>query len=82
VGHRSAEQEVCPACGGPGRDRNYRIESFDLFRCRLCRTEYLVQSPDREPVESTYWDGYKFELYATDLVQANYEPGRGRFWPA
>jgi len=32
-----------------------------------------VQSPDRDPVESTYWDGYKFELYATDLVQANYE---------
>ena len=73
VGHRSTEQEQCPACGGPGRDRSYRIESFDLFRCRLCATEYLVQSPDRDPVDSTYWDGYKFELYATDLVQANYE---------
>ncbi|MCX6526105.1 MAG: hypothetical protein NTX58_15285, partial [Actinobacteria bacterium] len=47
VGHRSTEQEQCPACGGPGRDRSYRIESFDLFRCRLCATEYLVQSPDR-----------------------------------
>jgi 2-polyprenyl-3-methyl-5-hydroxy-6-metoxy-1,4-benzoquinol methylase len=66
-------EEGCPACGGPGRDRRYRIESFDLFRCRLCSTEYLVQSPDRAPVETTYWDGYKFELYADEVVQSEYE---------
>lgn len=65
--------ERCPACGGPGRDRRYRIDSFDLFRCTLCATEYLVQSPDRPPVETTYWDGYKFELYSDEVVQAEYE---------
>lgn len=63
----------CPACGGPGRDRRYQIESFDLYRCTLCATEYLVQSPDRPPVDVTYWDGYKFELYSDEAVQADYE---------
>lgn len=73
MGHTGERDTSCPACGGPGKDRRYRIDSFDLHRCTLCRTEFLVQSPDREPVEVTYWDSYKFEVYADDLVQSEYE---------
>ena len=69
----SARGEKCPACGGPGRSRNYEVDDFDLYRCRLCRTEFLVQSPDRPPVENIFWDRYKFELYANPAVQAEYE---------
>ena len=63
---------ACPACGGPGRDRHYRIEDADLYRCRLCATEYLVPNATRPPA-ATYWDAYKFELYADDAVQDEYE---------
>lgn len=63
----------CPACAGPGKDRRYRIDQYDLFRCRSCRTEFLVQNDRREPVPYTYWDSYKFEIYADDQVQADYE---------
>jgi 2-polyprenyl-3-methyl-5-hydroxy-6-metoxy-1,4-benzoquinol methylase len=62
----------CPACGGPGRDRRYQVEGLDLYRCRLCRTEYFVQRPDREFAKN-YWDGYKLAIYADDLVKAEYE---------
>lgn len=62
----------CPACGGPGRSRRYRVEHFDLHRCALCRTEFLHESPDRPRVEVTYWDTYKFEIYANDAVRDEY----------
>ena len=63
----------CPACGGSGRSRKYQIDHYDLYRCTLCRTEFLVESGDRPPVGRTYWDAYKFELYANDAVQSEYE---------
>jgi 2-polyprenyl-3-methyl-5-hydroxy-6-metoxy-1,4-benzoquinol methylase len=64
---------ICPACGAPGKDRHYEIEHYDLFKCAACRTEVLVPSSDREPVEHTFWDDYKFEIYGDDKVQAAYE---------
>jgi 2-polyprenyl-3-methyl-5-hydroxy-6-metoxy-1,4-benzoquinol methylase len=64
--------EDCPACGGPGRDRGYQVEGLDLYRCRLCRTEYFVRRPGREHTKD-YWDGYKLDLYADEVVQAEYE---------
>jgi 2-polyprenyl-3-methyl-5-hydroxy-6-metoxy-1,4-benzoquinol methylase len=64
---------ICPACGAPGKDRHYEIEHYDLFKCAACRTEFLVPSSDREPVEHTFWDDYKFEIYGDDKVQAAYE---------
>jgi 2-polyprenyl-3-methyl-5-hydroxy-6-metoxy-1,4-benzoquinol methylase len=66
-------EPTCPACGGPGKDRHYRIEHFDLHRCRHCRTEFLVVNDARTAVGITYWDGYKFEIYADDEVRADYE---------
>lgn len=63
----------CPACGGPGRDRHYRIEQYDLHRCADCRTEFLVVDDERDAVAVTYWDSYKFEIYADKEVQADYE---------
>jgi SAM-dependent methyltransferase len=63
----------CPACGGPGRDRRYQVEGLDLYRCRLCRTEYFVQRPDRASFSKLYWDGYKLAIYADDQVKAEYE---------
>jgi transposase-like protein len=47
---------TCPACSGPGKDRKYRIDQYDLFRCRTCRTEFLVQNDERDAVPYTYWD--------------------------
>lgn len=64
---------TCPACSGPGKDRKYRIDQYDLFRCRSCRTEFLVQNDERDAVPYTYWDSYKFEIYADEQVQADYE---------
>lgn len=74
-GPRAPKSEMarsCPACGGDGRDRRYRVEGRDLLRCELCRTEYLVESGAEVPA-TTYWDSYKFELYADAAVQSEYE---------
>ena len=62
----------CPACGGPGRSRRYKVEHFDLYRCELCGTEFLYASEDRPRAEATYWDAYKFEIYADDAVRDDY----------
>lgn len=64
---------TCPACGGPGRDRRYRVEDYDLYRCQDCRTEFLVPNAAREPVAHTYWDDYKFQIYGDDRVRSDYE---------
>lgn len=53
--------------------RNYRIEDSLLFRCRLCRTEFLVLDPDASTDEVTYWDDYKFRIYSDDTVRKQYE---------
>lgn len=66
------DRTACPACGGPGRDRSYRVEDHQLYRCRLCRTEFLVRGLGEPPAESTYWDGYKFELYGDEAIQEQY----------
>ena len=69
---RAHGEARCPACGGAGRSRNYRIEHFDLYRCELCATEFLYADEDRPRAEATYWDAYKFEIYADDAVREDY----------
>lgn len=66
-------ENACPACGGPSASRNYQIESYLLFRCRLCRTEFLVPDPAASTDEVTYWDDYKFQLYSAETVRQQYE---------
>jgi SAM-dependent methyltransferase len=68
----TSRSAACPACGGPGEDRHFEIEDRDLFRCTLCRTEFLVNSPVRPQLQKDFWDGYKFEIYADEGVQAQY----------
>lgn len=70
---RHIAENACPACGGPSASRKYQIERFLLFRCRLCRTEFLVPDPEASTDEVTYWDDYKFRLYADETVRQQYE---------
>lgn len=62
----------CPACGAPGRGRNYRVDDYDLYRCVACRTEFLVLRPGGTPHDSGYWDAYKFEAYGNDEAREDY----------
>jgi 2-polyprenyl-3-methyl-5-hydroxy-6-metoxy-1,4-benzoquinol methylase len=63
---------TCPACGGEGRSRRYRVDDYDLHRCRRCRTEFLVLRAGGQPFESSYWDAYKFVAYSDDRSRAEY----------
>lgn len=66
-------ENVCPACGGVGRDRNYRVDDYELQRCVECRTEFLVLRPGGHPFTKSYWDAYKFEAYGNADSQADYD---------
>lgn len=70
----------CPACFGPGRALSLVVEDrYRLVRCARCRSEYFradpsLVSPARPAEEkSAYWEQYKFALYGSDDVRANYE---------
>ncbi len=65
-------ENICPACGGVGRDRNYRVDDYDLYRCRACRTEFLVLRLGGHPLTKGYWDAYKLEAYGNADAQADY----------
>lgn len=68
----SRDQILCPGCGGPGKTRNYRVDDYDLYRCRNCSTEFLVLRPGGKAFEKTYWDAYKFEGYSNPAALADY----------
>lgn len=70
----------CPACFGRGRRISLVVEGrYRLVRCSECRSEYFradptLVSPERPAEEkSAYWEQYKFALYGSDDVRANYE---------
>jgi 2-polyprenyl-3-methyl-5-hydroxy-6-metoxy-1,4-benzoquinol methylase len=69
----------CPACQGRGRETRLVVEEhYLLIRCPECRSEYLrpMQSVDRatdDAVISQYWEQYKFDIYANEQVQRDYE---------
>lgn len=63
---------TCPACGGHGRDRRYRVSDYDLHRCVSCGSEFLVLRPDGEVFDSNYWDHYKFVAYSDEQSRADY----------
>lgn len=63
---------TCPACGGPGRSRRYRVDDYDLHRCTRCRSEFLVLRPGGRPHDGHYWDDYKFEAYGSEESRAEY----------
>jgi 2-polyprenyl-3-methyl-5-hydroxy-6-metoxy-1,4-benzoquinol methylase len=63
----------CPACHGGLRPLRLVIDGrYQLHRCRDCRTQ-LLRARDRAPDASEYWEQYKFDMYASDDVQADYE---------
>jgi len=51
----------------------FRVETFELYRCTACRTQFLVPDAPTDTEKYSYWDRYKLELYADEAVQADYD---------
>ena len=63
---------TCPACGGPGRSRRYRVDDYDLHRCGVCASEFLVLRPGGVAHDGSYWDDYKFVAYGDEQSRAGF----------
>lgn len=73
--HPVAVAVACPACGEEAVALSVIVEEdYRLWRCRSCRSEFFrAEHGGRPSRESAYWEPYKFSVYSSEAVLAEFE---------
>ena len=73
--HPVAVAVACPACRGESVALSVTVEAdYRLWRCRTCRSEFFrTEDAGRPSRESAYWEPYKFDVYSSEAVLAEFE---------
>jgi SAM-dependent methyltransferase len=46
----------CPACGSAGAKPIYKVDTFQIVKCKSCKFAYLQNPPDSEKLYDQYYD--------------------------